>query len=235
MADYMTNSIPENNILYTAQNDKTVIYTIKVYLIISILISTLLTIMYFNMNYKLGLYVFVCIFILFSACALFFESRFFTDRLFITSNGILIKQNKEYRSINFKDLNLINQERIKMNRFDTMKTIIKLNNNEKIECMNIENFEDFIGEVKKIYPSLNYEECLKIDIDSELNNLKNNITTLIFAIIIGGMKFWGAKFLLSQPFWMLLALPIVIIVVSYLPYYKKLKKKEREQIIKSSS
>lgn len=235
MAGYMTNSISEANILYTAQNDKTVIYTIKVYLIISILISTLLTIFYFNMDYKLGLYVFIYIFILFSVCALFWNSRFFTDRLFIASDRILIKQNKNYKNINFEDIILINQQRIKTSRYDRMKVIIHLKNGEKIECMNIENFEGFIGEIKKICPSFNDKQCLKMDVDSELNNLKNNIITLIFAIIIGGMKFWRAKFLLSQPFWMFVALPITIIIVSYIPYYIKLKKKEREQIIKSSS
>lgn len=239
MADYMTNSIPENNILYTAQNDKSLVYGMTIFLIILTVISPIVIIFLYpnaeDMNYKLGLIVFVLMFFLVLVSAFFLERRFYKDRIYITSNGILIKQNKFFKSINFGDIELIKQEVVIQTRY-TARTnlIIQLKNEETITCMNIAKFEEFIGEIKKIYPSFDDMKCLKTNIESKLNDLKTLLILIIVSMLGFGLKDLGHHFYLNQRFWIFYTLPTIFIIICFIPYYIKLKKKEREQIIKSS-
>lgn len=230
----MINSMPEENILYKAQNDRTVIYTITILLIILAVMALLLTIFYFGKNYMLGLFVFIYMAALITVGAFYLEPRFHTDRLFINSEGIFIKQNKEYRSIKFEEISNITRERVKGSSYSRMSLIIQKKTGEIIECMSIENFEYFIKIIKQLYPSFNDTECLKLDISSELNNLKSNFGAIILLSICAGLKIWGIKFCINKNFWIFDVLPSILLIIAYIPKYTKLKKKECEQKVAES-
>lgn len=225
----MDNSISENEILYTAKNHKYPVYIMIVLFVISLVGAILMTIFWFHMEYKIGFFAFVFMFATVSYRNFFFWINFFTDKLFITSDGILMKQNKEFKKIKFEEIQFVKQEnRAESTNFKTY-TIIKLKNSEEIFCMNIANFKEFIEEIKKIYPSFDSEDCFKEDIDEEVKMVKSSLFALATLLVCFGLRQFGLYFFLNKVFW-IICTPIVILLVIFvvIPMHKKLNKKENK-------
>lgn len=218
----------DNEIFYKTQNHRYSIYLMIILFLVSLISAILMTIFWFHLEYKFGFFAFAFMFIAGARRNFPYFIDYFTNKLFITSNGILIKKNKDYKKIPFEEIQFIKQEnRGEETNFKTC-IIINMKNEEEVFCNNILDFKKFIDEIKKIYPSFDCDDCFKEDLDKEIQAIKSSLGMLATILLCFAIRQFGINFFMNKVFWMI-CIPIVIIIVgSLLPTLKKIKDKKRE-------
>lgn len=212
-----------DQILYTAQNHKYPLYIMAIFSIISIF-AIVFMFFWFHMDYGISFFFLILMLYVANRRNFPYLINFFVNKIYLTSDGLLIKKNKECTRIKFEEIHFIKQEnRGEETNFRTY-LIIKLSNEEEIFCTNVANFKELVEKIKKVYPPFDYDDCFKEDVKEEIKVLKSSLQVLAILTVGFGIKLFGFSFYMNKYFWGICIIVLILMLFYIVPLIKKLNK-----------